>query len=78
MSPQERKQKLINEIVAKIENSFGDKLVITKSTCNLAPHCGWSLEEFMYMPKVAQILKDKGYTVTMSVNHGVQDWKFAV
>ena len=47
-------------------------------TCSDAPAFGWSIEEYMYMPQVAQRLREKGYSVTSKVNHGVTDWLIVV
>jgi hypothetical protein len=46
-------------------------------TCKDAPSYGWSREEYMYMPVVADRLRAKGFRVSSSVNHGVTDWVIA-
>jgi hypothetical protein len=47
------------------------------TTCKDAPSYGWSREEYMYMPVVADRLRAKGFRVSSSVNHGVTDWVIA-
>jgi hypothetical protein len=78
LSPQEKKEQFIQELVERIENGFGDRLTTSFTTCKCAPSFGWSVEEYMYMPIVAQRLREKGYTVTSSVNWEVTDWVIAV
>lgn len=80
LSPQERKEKFIVELQKKIEEKFNDgkTLVATFETCSSAPSFGWSKEEYMYMPIVAERLREKGYSVSSQVNHGVTDWKIAL
>lgn len=79
MTPQERKEEFIQNLMAKIERKFeGGSLTARFETCSSAPSFGWSLEEHMYMPIVAQRLREKGYSVSSSVNWGVTDWIIAV
>jgi len=79
LSPQERKEAYINELQNKIESRLsGDSLTTKFETCSSAPSFGWSVEEYMYMPIVADRLRSKGYSVTSSVNFGVTDWLIAV
>ena len=79
MSPLERKEQFITELQAKIEGWLSGSSLTTKfETCSSAPSYGWSVEEYMYMPEVANRLRKKGYTVTSSVNWGVTDWLIAV
>ena len=78
LSPQEKKEAFIQSMVERIENSFGDRLTTKFETCSDAPSYGWSVEEYMYMPQVASRLREKGYSVTSSVNWGVTDWVIAV
>jgi hypothetical protein len=78
LSLQEKKEQFIQDLMARIENSFGDRLTTSFTTCSQAPSFGWSVEEYMYMPIVAQRLRDKGYSVTSSVNWEVTDWVIAV
>lgn len=78
LTPLEKKEAFIQELVERIENSFGDRLTTKFETCKCAPSYGWSVEEYMYMPTVAQRLREKGYTVTSSVNWEVTDWVIAV
>lgn len=78
MSPQEKKEQFISELEAKVVKYLGNDMTCKWSTCSCAPSYGWSVEEFMYMPAVAARLREKGYTVSSSVNHGVTDWIIAV
>jgi hypothetical protein len=79
MNPQEKKEAFINELQSKIESRLGgDSLITTFETAVCAPSFGWSVEEYMYMPIVAQRLRTKGYTVSSKVNWEVTDWKIAV
>jgi hypothetical protein len=79
LSPQERKEQFISELMARIESQLGGEYLTTKfETCKCAPSYGWSVEEYMYMPAVAQRLREKGYTVSSSVNWEVTDWVIAV
>ena len=78
LSPQERKEQLIQSLMERIESRLVDRLTTTFETCSKAPSFGWSVEEYMYMPIVAQRLREKGYSVTSSVNWEVTDWVIAV
>ena len=78
LSPQEKKEQFIQELMGKIEARLGDSLTTRFETCSQAPSYGWSVEEYMYMPIVAQRLRAKGYSVSSSVNWGVTDWIIAV
>jgi hypothetical protein len=78
LSPQEKKEQFIQSLMERIENSFGDRLTTSFTTCSQAPAFGWSVDEYMYMPIVAQRLREKGYSVSSSVNWGVTDWVIAV
>ena len=79
LSPQERKEQFIQELQKRIESRLGgNSLTTTFETCSSAPAYGWSVEEYMYMPMVAQRLREKGYSVSSSVNWGVTDWLIAV
>ncbi len=78
LSPQEKKEQFIQDLMARIESRLGDNLTTRFETCRCAPSFGWSVEEYMYMPIVAQRLRDKGYSVTSSVNWEVTDWVIAV
>ena len=79
LSPQERKEVFIQELVDRLESQLGgSSLTTTFTTCKCAPSFGWSVEEYMYMPAVAQRLREKGYTVSSSVNWEVTDWVIAV
>ena len=79
LTPQERKESFINELMTQIENRLGGEyLTIKFETAKCAPSFGWSVEEYMYMPIVAQRLREKGYSVSSSVNWEVTDWVIAV
>jgi hypothetical protein len=78
LTPQERKEAFIQDLVDRIENGFGNSLTTKFMTCSQAPAYGWSVEEHMYMPIVASRLREKGYSVSSSVNWGVTDWIIAV
>ena len=78
MTPQERKEQFITELMNRIENSFGNRLTVKFETCYRAPCFGWSVEEYMYMPIVADRLRQKGYSVSSSVSYEVTDWLIAV
>jgi hypothetical protein len=79
LSPQEKKAEFIQSFVDRFEKELsGTSLTTTFMTCSDAPAFGWSVEEYMYMPLVAQRLREKGYSVTSKVNWGVTDWVIAV
>ncbi len=79
LSPQERKEQFVQSLVDRFEKELsGDRLTTRFETCSSAPSFGWSVEEYMYMPIVAQRLREKGYSVSSSVNWGVTDWVIAV
>ena len=71
------KEEFIQNLQSRVEGWLKDSLVTTMTTCRDAPCFGWSLEEYLYMPEVANRLRKKGMTVTSSVNFGVTDWKIA-
>jgi hypothetical protein len=75
LNPQERKEQYIQSLQAKIEGLFNNGSLTNRfETSSCAPAYGWSVEEYMYMPIVASRLREKGYSVSSSVNHGVTDW----
>lgn len=78
LSPQERKEAFIVELMARIEGKLTDRLTTQFTTCSCAPAFGWSVDEYNYMPTVARRLREKGYTVSSSVNHEVTDWLISV
>jgi hypothetical protein len=79
LSPQEKKEQFIQSFVDRFEKELsGSSLSTTFMTCSDAPAFGWSVQEYMYMPQVAERLRDKGYSVTSKVNHGVTDWLIVV
>ena len=79
LTPQERKELFINELMARIESRLGGEYLTTKfETAQCAPSYGWSVEEYMYMPIVAERLRQEGYSVSSSVNWEVTDWVIAV
>ena len=77
-TPQERKEEFIQALQKQLEDRFETNLTIGFMTCSQAPAFGWSVEEYMYMPIVAQRLREKGYSVSSQVNWGVTDWSIAV
>jgi hypothetical protein len=75
LTPQEAKEQFLLELEERITDSLKNGNFSTRfETSSCAPAYGWSVEEYMYMPQVADRLRAKGYTVTSSVNHGVTDW----
>ena len=50
-------------------NVYSTKL----STCDASGY-GWDAELHHAMPQIAYLLREKGFTVTSQVNHGVTDW----
>lgn len=79
MTPQEAKEQFISNLQEKIEKRLTATNLTTKfETSSCAPAFGWSVEEYLYMPQVADRLRQKGYTVSSQVNHGVTDWLIAV
>jgi hypothetical protein len=77
-TPQERKEEFIQALQKQLEDRFQNNLVIRFETCSKAPIYGWSVEEYMYMPIVANRLREKGYSVSSQVNWEVTDWTIAV
>jgi hypothetical protein len=79
LTPQEKKEQFIQSLQKQIEDRFLNGNLTTKfETSSKAPAYGWSVEEYMYMPIVAQRLREKGYSVSSSVNWGVTDWLIAL
>lgn len=78
LTPQERKEKFLTDLENKILANLGDRLSTRFETCYRAPAYGWSVEEYMYMPMVADRLRKKGYSVSSSVSYEVTDWIIAV
>jgi hypothetical protein len=79
LTPQERKEQFIQQLEKRIEGMFASGNLTAKfETAQCAPSYGWSVEEYMYMPIVAQRLRAKGYSVSSSVNWEVTDWVIAV
>ena len=79
LTPQERKEQFIVNLMNKIKSRLGGSYLTTKfETSKCAPSYGWSVEEYMYMPIVADRLRQEGYQVTSSVNWEVTDWVIAV
>jgi hypothetical protein len=77
-TPQERKEEFIQALQKQLEDRLQNYLTIRFETCSKAPVYGWSVEEYMYMPIVAQRLREKGYSVHSGVNWEVTDWTIAV
>ena len=79
LTPQERKEQFIVNLMNKIKSRLGGNDLTTKfETSKCAPSYGWSVEEYMYMPIVADRLRQEGYSVSSSVNWEVTDWVIAV
>ena len=79
MTPQEAKEQFILSMMDKIKSRLSAKSLSTMfMTSSCAPAHGWSVEEYLYMPTVADRLIKEGYTVSCNVNHGVTDWLIAV
>jgi len=79
MTPQEAKEQFILSMMDKIKSRLSAKSLSTMfMTSSCAPAHGWSVEEYLYMPTVADRLRKEGYTVSCNVNHGVTDWLIAV
>jgi hypothetical protein len=79
-TPQQAKEYKINALHMKIKNKlnymyskYGD-LSVKYETSSCAPAYGWSVEEYNYMPIVADRLRDERMTISSSVNYGVTDW----
>lgn len=78
LTPQEKKELFLTELENRIVKQLGDNLYTRFETCYRAPAYGWSVQEYMYMPLVANRLRAKGYNVTSSVSYEVTDWIIAV
>ena len=79
LTPQERKEQFIVNLMNKIKSRLGGSYLTTKfETAKCAPSYGWSVEEYIYMPIVANRLRQEGYQVTSSVNWEVTDWVIAI
>jgi hypothetical protein len=76
---QEAKEAYLNEMETRVTSSLSATNLSTRfETSSCAPAFGWSEQEYLYMPLVAQRLRAKGFSVTSSVNHGVTDWIIGV
>ena len=73
MSTKEKMLTILKEIKTKIDKDGYAK----KETCSIALY-GWDHDEYMFMPSVAEALRDMGYLVNHSKNHGVIDWEFKI
>ena len=78
LTPQERKEQFIVNLMNRIKGSLTTSLTTKFETAKCAPSYGWSVEEYMYMPIVAERLRQEGYSVSSSVNWEVTDWVIAV
>ena len=79
MTIQEAKEAFLQNLEQELVSKFSaDRLTIGFMTCSQAPAFGWSVDEYNYMPIVADRLRQKGYRVSSSVNHGVTDWLISV
>jgi len=72
LTPQQAKEQFIQGLINKIKGRITPtKLTAMVSTCD---YSGWDRKEHLYMPEVARRLISEGYTVSVSVNHGVTDY----
>ena len=79
MTIQEAKEAFLQKLEQDLISKFSaERLTIGFMTCSQAPAFGWSVDEYNYMPIVADRLRQKGYRVSSSVNHGVTDWLISV
>ena len=78
LTPQEKKELFLTELENRITKQLGDRLYTRFETCFRAPAFGWSVEEFTYMPIVANRLRAKGFSVSSNVSFEVTDWTIAV
>jgi hypothetical protein len=78
LTPQEKKELFLTELENRIIKQLGNKLHTRFETCYRAPAYGWSVEEFTYMPIVANRLRTKGFSVSSNVSFEVTDWTIAV
>ncbi|MFY8165519.1 MAG: hypothetical protein ACOVJ8_02935 [Sediminibacterium sp.] len=78
LTPQERKELFVTQLENKIIDQLSDRLYTRFETCYRAPAFGWSVEEYTYMPIVADRLRKKGYSVNSNVSFEVTDWTIAV
>lgn len=78
LSPQQKKELFLIELENKVLTQLGERLSTIFNTCYRAPAYGWSIEEHMYMPIVADRLIAKGYSVKSSVSFEVTDWVIAI
>jgi hypothetical protein len=78
ITPQEKKELFLTELENRIIKQLGDRLYTRFETCFRAPAFGWSVEEFTYMPIVANRLRAKGFSVSSNVSFEVTDWTIAV
>lgn len=78
LTPQQKKELFLTELENKIIQQLGDRLYTRFETCYRAPAYGWSVQEYTYMPIVADRLRQKGYIVTSSVSYEVTDWTIAI
>lgn len=65
--------KVIELTAAIAKNPLG---VTQVNTCEDAPRNGWSVEEYLYMPYVRDILHTRGFGGLVIVSHGVKEYKF--
>jgi len=75
--PLDPKELFIQDLENRIMKNLGSSLTTSFETSSAAPSFGWSREEYMYMPIVAEKLRKQGFTITSKVNHGVTDWSIA-
>lgn len=54
-----------------------DRFQTSISTCDMLGY-GWDRKLHRTMPLIAERLREKGFSVTSSVNHGVTDWVITI
>ena len=67
------KQTYIDTKIVSIKKSIEKYGYDKISTCNAFSY-GWSKEDYLYMDSVANELKSQGFSVRISVSHGVTDY----
>ena len=66
---EEQAQKIIDGMV---------KRRVTTDTLATCDYPNWDRQLHRVMPQIANKLRERGLTVTSSVNHGVTDWVFII
>ena len=73
MEKMNEKQTYIDTKIVSIKKSIEKYGYDKISTCNAFSY-GWSKEDYLYMDSVANELKSQGFSVRVSVSHGVTDY----